>query len=127
MSNIILLVEDDLPTCALWERHLTHQGWEVQAAHDFDTAEDAVLRYQPAAIILDVILGDHRSGWDLLTKVRSWKWSQQLPVLIVSAVDEPNRARAIGANGFLLKPCSPSTVIARIQDFLYVAEQAQSA
>jgi DNA-binding response OmpR family regulator len=121
MSNIILLVDDDHATCALYERHLTHQGWSVKTAHDYESAEEAVMKYQPAAIVLDVLLKDHRSGWDLLDRLRSWQWSRNLPVLVVSAVDEPHKAMASGATGFMLKPCSPTQIVSRLQDYLAIA------
>jgi len=123
MTNTIFLVEDDLPTCVLWERHLNYHGWQVESVHDFEAAQEAITQYQPDALILDLILRDHQSGWDLLALLRTWNWTRYVPVLIVSALNEARRALSSGADGFLLKPCSPSKVVDVLENLLATHRQ----
>ncbi len=118
MANTVLIVEDDAPTCALWRRHLEYWGWRVHTVDNADDAELAIDRQAPIAVVLDVMLADERSGWDLLAKWRSASKTRDLPVFVVSAVDEPRRAFREGANGFMLKPCSPNTLVDRLNEEL---------
>lgn len=111
MSKLILIVDDDQPTCMLWARHLSFAGWDIQIANDTETAEENLLQYRPHAMLLDVMLRDERSGWELLMKVRCWEWARKLPVLVISAVEAPRRAFLEGATSFFLKPCSPQKII----------------
>ncbi len=115
MPNTVLIVEDDAPTCALWKRHLEYQGWNVYIVDNADDAEWAIDHHQPVAVVLDVMLADERSGWDLLAKWRATSNTRNLPVFIVSALDEPRRAYREGANGFMLKPCSPHLLVDRLK------------
>src|SRR5512140_2184135 len=114
MTNTVLIVEDDGPTCALWRRHLEYWGWRVHIVDNADDAEIAVDHQKPIAVVLDVMLADERSGCDLLAKWRSTTITRDLPVFVVSALDEPRRAYREGANGFMLKPCSPNTLVDRL-------------
>lgn len=121
-TNTVLIVEDDAPTCALWTRHLEHWGWNVHAVSSAEEAEVVLDHQQPQAVVLDIMLADEKSGWDLLAKLRSEEWTSQLPVFVVSAVDEPRRAFREGATGFLLKPCSAHTLAAKIAEQLVLSD-----
>ena len=125
-KNTILIVEDDAPTCALWTRHLQHCGWNVQAVSSAEEAELAIDERPPQAVVLDIMLADEKSGWDLLAKLRSEDWTSALPVFVVSAVDEPRRAYREGATGFLLKPCSANTLAAKIAEQLVLADAEET-
>ncbi len=125
-KNTILIVEDDAPTCALWTRHLEHWGWNVHAVSSAEEAELAIGERPPQAIVLDIMLADEKSGWDLLAKLRSEDWTSALPVFVVSAVDEPRRAYREGATGFLLKPCSANTLAAKIAEQLVLADAEET-
>ena len=127
MSNTILLVEDDLPTCALWERHLTHNGWDVQIATSGAEAEEAVLKYRPLALVLDIILTNEYTGWDFLDTLHTWDWTRTVPVIIVSALDVRQRALEEGAVACLLKPCSPAAVVAKVTEALVLESSAPTA
>ena len=124
--NTILIVEDDGPTCALWTRHLEHWGWNVHAVSSAEEAEQVIDQQPPQAVVLDIMLADEKSGWDLLAKLRSEDWTSGLPVFVVSAVDEPRRAYREGATGFLLKPCSANTLAAKIAEQLVLADTEEA-
>jgi len=114
MANTVLIVEDDAPTSALWTKHLRHWGWDVKAVTSAEEAIPAISRHQPRAVVLDVMLDDLISGWDLLSQLRASRYTRDLPVFVVSAVDEPKRAYREGATAFLVKPCSPHLLVSRI-------------
>ncbi len=126
MKNTVLIVEDDKATCMLWARHLEHWGWNVLAVPSAEEAQAAIRTHQPLAIVLDVMLADEQSGWDLLEKLRANARTEKLPVFIVSAVDEPRRAAREGATAFLLKPCSPFTLVSRLTEELVLVDSDQS-
>lgn len=111
MTNSVLIVEDDASTCALWTRHLEHHGCEVYAVSSAEEAELLLELHQPNAIVLDIMLRDDLTGWDLLAKLRASSTTHDLPVFIVSSVDDPRRAKREGASGFFTKPCPPDKLV----------------
>jgi CheY-like chemotaxis protein len=56
-------------------------------------------------IILDILLPDP-SGWDVLAQLKAEPRTQDIPVLIVSVMDERSRGLALGAAEYLVKPIS---------------------
>jgi two-component system cell cycle response regulator DivK len=75
-----------------------------------------------AEALPDVIVTDLSipkiDGFALLTRVQTDPRTEQIPVIILSGsadTDTPRRAIAAGATAFLLKPCSPESLIAEVR------------
>src|SRR5579871_2001429 len=114
MGKSVLIVEDDPATRTLWIKHLEFAGWMVETVDSVEDAEAALVDHLPSVMILDVMLAGDMSGWDLLAKLRASAATQQLPIFIVTTLDEPQKAREAGATGFLVKPCSPALLVERL-------------
>ncbi|HSC85207.1 MAG TPA: response regulator transcription factor [Pseudomonas sp.] len=114
----LLLIDDDRELCDLLASWLQQEGFQVHACHDSGSARDALARYNPAAVILDVMLPDG-SGLELLKQLRSEH--AELPVLMLSARGEPlDRILGLelGADDYLAKPCDPRELTARLRAVL---------
>ena len=61
--------------------------------------------HRPQGIILDVNLPD-TDGWQVMERLRAHPDTREIPVHFVTGVDSPERALALGAVGYLLKPAS---------------------
>jgi len=60
-------------------------------------------RIRPDAIVLDVMLQDGDDGWQVLERLKSDPATRDIPVVIHSVIDNPERARKLGAEGVLPK------------------------
>ncbi len=104
-SRRLLVVEDD-PAFA---RILVDLGHELKfQCIATDSAEEAVTlisNLSPSAIILDVNLRDH-SGLSVLDRVKRDPGTRHIPVLVLSIDDRAEQAKAMGANGYLVKPAN---------------------
>jgi PAS domain S-box-containing protein len=102
-STRILLIEDALVASEQTTRYLEELGADlVMHPRGMDALEE-VLRVQPGLIILDVQLPDV-SGWDVLAQIKHHPQTQNIPVLIISVVDERSRGLSLGAFEYLVKP-----------------------
>ena len=54
-------------------------------------------------IFLDIMLDDI-SGWTVLEELKQDERVRDIPVVVTTVLDEPKRAKALGASGFLQKP-----------------------
>jgi len=110
----VLLVEDDPEQAELASRQLGLAGYQVRVAKS-RWAFLAVLRDQgvPDVILLDIQLPDG-DGFNLLTYVRHDTRLALVPVIMLTAQGELEQIRkglALGADGYLPKPYSKSTLI----------------
>ncbi|HET9957004.1 MAG TPA: ATP-binding protein [Polyangiaceae bacterium] len=105
----VLVLEDDRQTMFLYEKYLTQAGFQVIPARTTDEARAALGRVRPAAIVLDVML-ETESSWRFLRDVKENPETHDIPVMVVTVVDSSQRARALGADEFWLKPIDPERI-----------------
>jgi DNA-binding response OmpR family regulator len=101
----VLVVEDHPDQQHLYERLLRGTSYDPMPAHTLRQAKDALARVRPAAILLDVMLGNE-SAWHWLSELKGSPETASVPVIVVSSVDDPRKGYALGADGYLQKPAS---------------------
>jgi signal transduction histidine kinase/CheY-like chemotaxis protein len=99
----ILLVEDSNETILLYERMLGAGEFQVLAARSLREARDALGAFRPRAIFLDVLLKGE-DAWTFLTELKRRPDTRDIPVAVVTTVDDQAKAMALGADAFCLKP-----------------------
>lgn len=104
----VLIVEDSAPAAEQVARYLEELGINDCTINSLGTGTvEAATIINPDVIILDLQLPD-RSGWDVLTQLKANPNTQNIPVLIISVVDEPSRAKEWNVCEYLVKPFSRS-------------------
>jgi signal transduction histidine kinase/DNA-binding response OmpR family regulator len=99
----ILVVEDNREALFIYEKYLKGSKYQVVPASSISEARDALRSLRPTAIVLDVLLqGEH--SWDLLRDVKEDPATSDIPVYVITVVDNRDKALALGADGFHSKP-----------------------
>ncbi len=101
----VFLVEDSPTSAEQIRRYLDDLGIEITIVSQGNDIVQQALTLQPDLIILDLLLPGV-SGWDVLTALKMHSETQQIPVVVVSVVDEPTRGQMLGAADYLVKPFS---------------------
>ncbi len=70
-------------------------------------------RCTPAAVILDILLRSETS-WDFLRELKADPAYQNVPVLVMSVVDDEHKVYGLGADAFLTKPFASDRMITEI-------------
>ena len=70
-------------------------------------------RIRPAAVLLDILL-EVESGWTFLTEMKSHEATRNIPILVLTVVDGRERALALGADDFCLKPIEQGWLLDRL-------------
>jgi CheY-like chemotaxis protein len=105
----VLVLEDDRQTMFLYEKYLAQSGFQVIPARTTDEAREKLKTIHPAAIVLDVML-EAESSWKFLSEVKEREETRDIPVMVVTVVDSSQKARALGADEFWLKPIDPERI-----------------
>jgi CheY-like chemotaxis protein len=116
-SSTVLVIDDDPATRDLLERCLAGTELSVVTAAN---AEDGVLlaqALQPDVIILDVILPD-RDGWDVLATLKADPELVDIPVIMLTIIDERGRGLMLGATDYLIKPVDSEQLIKLIRSHM---------
>lgn len=99
----VLVVEDNRQTMFFYERYLVSAGFQVVPARTVDEARQELARVRPAAVVLDIML-EGESTWGFLAELKESPATRDIPVMVVTIVDRAQKARALGADEFWLKP-----------------------
>jgi CheY-like chemotaxis protein len=99
----ILVIDDNVGMGEFIARSLSGEGWQVLSAANGTEARQKLAEFQPAIILLDVIL-PREDGWELLMALKADEKTRDIPVVICSAIHEPQLATSLGAVSYLPKP-----------------------
>jgi CheY-like chemotaxis protein len=112
----ILVVEDQDSIRRMIEALVGARGYEVTAVSTGTKAVDVALADPPDMVLLDLMLPGY-DGFEVCRRLRSDPSTRKIPVLIISALDDPeSRARAAhaGATAYYTKPFSPIALLKEI-------------
>jgi adenylate cyclase len=101
--DCILVIDDDATARELIADHLKAEGFSVVTAAGGVEGLKLAKDLRPTAITLDVMMPD-LDGWSVLAALRQDPELAEIPVIMITIVDEHRRGIALGAAGYLTKP-----------------------
>ncbi|MEX2450982.1 MAG: phosphate regulon transcriptional regulator PhoB [Rhodospirillales bacterium] len=120
MKPLVLIVEDDPALVELLRYNLEKEGYDTAVAADGEVALTLVQEEEPVLIILDWML-PKLSGIEACRRLRQRPNTAKLPIIMLTARgEEDDRIRGLesGADDYIVKPFSPSELIARVRAVL---------
>jgi CheY-like chemotaxis protein/anti-sigma regulatory factor (Ser/Thr protein kinase) len=109
----VVVIEDDRPSQELLTVYLSGAASQVTVARDGPSGLDAVRRVRPAVVLLDIRLPGI-DGWSVLEEIKADPETRDIPVIVVSIVDEKSRGTALGAAAYLVKPVRRESLLAAL-------------
>ena len=114
----IVLVEDEKDLSNLIKKYLENAGYEVIC---YLTGEEAIknVGLDVHLWILDIMLGDDISGYDILKKIR--ETNEAMPVIFTSARDrdlDKIIGLELGSDDYITKPYSPKELVLRVNNII---------
>jgi signal transduction histidine kinase/CheY-like chemotaxis protein len=100
---LILVIDDDVTVQDLLRRSLNRDGFRVETAADGATGLARARELRPAMITLDVMMPG-MDGWEVLAALKEDPETADIPVIVVSIVDERGLGFSLGAADYLTKP-----------------------
>ncbi|PYI88408.1 MAG: hypothetical protein DME26_03695 [Verrucomicrobia bacterium] len=99
----VLVVDDDPTVRDLLQRFLTKEGFRVETAANGQQGLERARKLKPDAITLDVMMPG-MDGWAVLTALKADRTLADIPVIMLTIVDDKNMGYALGASDYLTKP-----------------------
>jgi adenylate cyclase len=115
-AGVILIVDDNATNREMLGRRLERDGHRVQLAAGGREALDLIHGRRVDLVLLDVMMPD-MNGYEVLQQLKATVALRDIPVLMISAVDEVEsvvRCIELGAEDYLPKPFDPVLLRARI-------------
>jgi signal transduction histidine kinase/CheY-like chemotaxis protein len=123
-ENTVLVVDDDPSARDLLRRFLNKEGFHVECAANGPEAISAAKSFRPKAITLDVMMPG-MDGWAVLTKLKEEPLVADIPVIMLTIVDDKHFGHALGATEYLTKPVDRERLSAVIHKLIKPASSGK--
>jgi signal transduction histidine kinase/DNA-binding response OmpR family regulator len=102
-GTCVLVIDDDPLQRDLMQRYLRKEGYIVRTASGGAHGLRLAQKLRPAAITLDVMMPD-MDGWTVLSALKGDPALSEIPVIMLTMVDDPVRGFTLGASDYATKP-----------------------
>ncbi len=109
----VLIVEDHPETRLVYEKYLRNSRYQALPSSGLREARRLLYQVRPAAIVLDLLLCGEDS-WQWLAHLKSDERTREIPILIVTTVEDRAKAFMLGADAYQVKPIEAPVLIAEL-------------
>ena len=102
-GRTLLVIDDDPEARDIVERFLRKDGFEVVTAGSGEEGLRLAHKLKPVAITLDVMMPD-MDGWSVLRALQADPVLRDIPVVMLTVVDDKSKGYSLGATNYLTKP-----------------------
>ncbi len=119
MTRKVLIVDDEPNIVASLEFLMKRQGYDTLVVSDGNEVLDAVERFRPDVILLDVML-PHRDGFEVCQQLRAGGHDTVKIMMLTAKGRESEAVKgiAVGADAYVTKPFSTRDLVARVAGLL---------
>ena len=110
---VVLIVDDEPTARELLMNYLGPQGYVVITAASGAEALARAKEFRPDAITLNM-LSPGQTGWMTLYDLKHNSETADIPIIVVSVVDQKGMAFTLGASEYLVKPVARETLLAKL-------------
>ncbi len=110
VAGTVLVIDDDPSVQDLLRRILSKDGFRVEAALDGAAGLERARELVPDVILLDVLM-PRIDGWSVLSALKEDSTVADVPVVMVSMLDDRSLGFALGATDYIVKPVDPPRLL----------------
>ncbi|MCX7920021.1 MAG: response regulator [bacterium] len=115
-QETILAIDDDPEVLELMRRFLEKEGYRVVTASSGEEGLKLAEQVKPKVITLDVMM-PHIDGWQVLSAIKANPAIADIPVIMLTMVDEKNIGYALGATDYLMKPVEKEQLVSILRRY----------
>ncbi len=116
-DKFVLVVDDDPSIRSLLEQELTEAGYQVRLAEDGRKALALIREETPGLIILDVMMPE-MNGFDVAAVLKNDPATMDIPIIILSIVEDKERGFRLGVDRYLTKPIDTASLFHEVDALL---------
>jgi CheY-like chemotaxis protein/anti-sigma regulatory factor (Ser/Thr protein kinase) len=109
----ILVIDDDPHMIELLQENLAEAGYRVVGARDGEEGIGKARAMRPGTIVLDIVM-PRKDGWQVLHELKADPATRDIPIVLLSVVDQKNLGYRLGAADYLVKPVEREALLAAL-------------
>jgi DNA-binding response OmpR family regulator len=109
-QHLVLAIDDNPDVINLINNALENSPYRVIGVNDSSKAVEVVQKLQPTAVTLDVMMPEV-NGWQILHQLRANPATSNVPVIMLTVLEDRSAAHVLGADEYLVKPVDRDTLL----------------
>jgi PAS domain S-box-containing protein len=122
---LVLIVDDEVPAREILASYLEPEGFRVEIACSAEEALSKARELRPDAITLDILM-PNSNGFEALLSLKSAPDTANIPIIVVSILDQQKMGFALGAADYLIKPVDKGQLLQTIRKYTQPLTIAES-
>ena len=115
-AKVVLVIDDDSRVHDMLRRSLAKEGFRVEVAASGEEGLRMARQLRPDAITLDVMMPG-MDGWAVLSALKADPQTADIPVVMLTIVDDQNLGYSLGAADYLTKPIDRERLTALLRKY----------
>jgi CheY-like chemotaxis protein len=113
-KKVLLAIDDDPNVLILLRENLEEEEYYVVGALSGEEGVRKAKEIQPFAITLDILM-PHKDGWEVLNDLKADPATRDIPIIVLSIIDNRELGFSLGASDYLVKPVEKETILAALK------------
>ena len=113
-KKVLLAIDDDPNVLILLRENLEEEGYYVVGALSGEEGIRKAKEMKPFAITLDILM-PHKDGWEVLNDLKADPATRDIPIIVLSIIDDRQLGFSLGASDYLVKPIEKDTILAALE------------
>jgi signal transduction histidine kinase/CheY-like chemotaxis protein len=113
-QKVVLAIDDNPDSIDLIRKYL-EKDYKVMGVFNSEEAVNKAKEIKPVAITLDIMM-PKKDGWQVLKELKENEETKDIPVIIVSIIDNKTLAFSLGATDYFVKPLDGHTLLRKIKN-----------
>ncbi len=109
-QRVVLAIDDNPDVLTLINNALEDSPYKVIGVNDSTRAVELVQELQPVAVTLDVMMPE-MNGWQILHQLRANPTTANIPVIMLTVLEDRSAGHVLGADEYLVKPVERETLL----------------
>ncbi|MBT4141290.1 MAG: response regulator, partial [Candidatus Latescibacteria bacterium] len=133
-AKTIVSIDDDPNVAVLLRQELEAEGYTVISALNADEGVALVKKHKPVAVTVDILMPG-KDGWQTIGMLKNDPETQDIPIIVLSAMENKSLGLAMGVKDYLIKPVDRDALLAAlgrvdngsVKDVLVVDDEPSAA
>lgn len=128
-TPLVLIVDDFEDSRTMYAEYLAYSGYTVEQAADGQEAVDLTERLRPDVVVMDLSL-PIIDGWEAIRRLKGNDCTRHIPIIALTGhtlAGHSQGAKEAGCDAFLVKPCLPENLAAKVGEFVRTSGETGKA
>lgn len=112
-KKLIMVVDDDNEFLYVMKKYISEGDYQIVTVRDCELTIEKAIKYNPDVITLDIMM-PKKDGWEILQELKRTPQTADIPVAIVSMIDNKKLGYSLGASDYIVKPVVQDMLLKRL-------------